>query len=132
MKKVVITGATGAIGRALITVCIKAGYAVLAVVHRNSQRASELEKIEHCKVLYLDLSEYAYALDEMKEQGIAFDDLSVQDRKINSTHAQATESNYEFFSIWHGQQLLAKTGKTCRFNWKMYVRLWLQSVLPKL
>lgn len=97
MKKVVITGATGAIGRALITVCIKEGYEVLAVVHRNSKRASELEKIEHCKVLYLDFSEYAYALDEMKEQGIAFDDLSVQDRKINSTHAQATESDYEFF-----------------------------------
>ena len=59
MKKVVITGATGAIGRALITVCIKEGYEVLAVVHRNSKRASELEKIEHCKVLYLDFSEYA-------------------------------------------------------------------------
>ena len=97
MKKVVITGATGAIGRALITVCIKEGYEVLAVVHRNSKRASELEKIEHCKVLYLDLSEYEYALDEMKEQGVAFDDLSVQDRNTNSTHAQATESNYEFF-----------------------------------
>lgn len=97
MKKIVITGATGAIGRALITVCIKEGYEVLAVVHRNSKRAAELEKIEHCKVLYLDLSEYAYALDEMKEQGVSFDDLSVQDRKTNSTYAQATESNYEFF-----------------------------------
>ena len=97
MKKVVITGATGAIGRALVSVCIKAGYEVLAVVHRNSKRASELEKIEHCKVLYLDLSEYENALDEMKEQGVAFDDLSVQDRNTNSTHAQATESNYEFF-----------------------------------
>ena len=32
----------------MITVCIKEGYEVLAVVHRNSKRASELEKIEHC------------------------------------------------------------------------------------
>lgn len=97
MKKVVITGATGAIGRALVSVCIKAGYEVLAVVHRNSQRASELEKIEHCKVLYLNLSEYANALDEMKEQGVVIDDLSVQDSKAISTHEQATMNDYKFF-----------------------------------
>ena len=47
MKTAVITGATGAIGRALISVCIEAGYEVLAVVHRNSPRASGLNKIEH-------------------------------------------------------------------------------------
>ena len=98
MKKVVITGATGAIGRALITVCIKEGYEVLAVVHRNSKRASELEKIEHCKVLYLDLSEYEYALDEMKEQGVAFDDFAAQDSKAISTqHEQVRANDYEFF-----------------------------------
>lgn len=70
MKTAVITGVTGAIGRALVTVCIKAGYAVLAVVHRNSQRASGLNKIEHCQVLHLDLSEYDNALEEMKKQNI--------------------------------------------------------------
>ena len=75
MKKVVITGATGAIGRALVSVCIKAGYEVLAVVHRNSKRASELEKIDYCRVLYLDLLEYEHALDAMKEQGIPFDNM---------------------------------------------------------
>lgn len=97
MKKVVITGATGAIGRALVSVCIKAGYEVLAVVHRNSKRASELEKIEHCKVLYLDLSEYANALDEMKEQGVVFDDFAVQDSKEISAQEQAKVNDYEFF-----------------------------------
>ena len=44
MKKVVITGATGALGRALITVCIESGYEVLAVVHRTSERIAELKK----------------------------------------------------------------------------------------
>ena len=97
MGKVVITGATGAIGRALVSVCIKAGYEVLAVVHRNSKRASELEKIEHCKVLYLDLSEYANALDEMKEQGVVFDDFAVQDTKEISAQEQAKVNDYEFF-----------------------------------
>ena len=97
MKKVVITGATGAIGRALISVCIKAGYEVLAVVHRNSQRASELEKIEHCKVLYLDFSEYDNALDEMQKQGIAFDSFAVQDSNAISTHEKAIADEYELF-----------------------------------
>ena len=72
MKQVVITGATGAIGRALITESIKNGYEVLAVVHRSSQRAKDLENIEHCRVLRLDLSEYRDALAEMEKQGIAW------------------------------------------------------------
>ncbi len=70
MKTAVITGATGAIGRALISVCIQAGYEVLAVVHRTSPRAAELKRIEHCRVLYLDLSEYDDALEEIKKQNI--------------------------------------------------------------
>ena len=70
MKTAVITGATGAIGRALISVCIQAGYEVLAVVHRTSTRTAELKRIEHCQVLYLDLSEYDNVLEEMKKQNI--------------------------------------------------------------
>ena len=70
MSKVIITGATGAIGRALIKVCIGAGYDVLAVVHRKSSRAKELESLEHCAVLRLDMEEYADGLKEMIRQGI--------------------------------------------------------------
>lgn len=70
MKTAVITGPTGTIGRALISVCIQAGYEVLAVVHRTSARATELKKIEHCQVLHLDLSEYDDALEEIKKQNI--------------------------------------------------------------
>ena len=58
MKRVVITGATGAIGRALIKICIEAGYKVLAVVHRTSESTIELKTIENCQVLYLNLAEY--------------------------------------------------------------------------
>ena len=73
MKKVVITGATGAIGWALVKVCIEAGYEVLAVVHRTSERVAELKTIENCQVLLLDLSEYDHAMEEMMKQGIALD-----------------------------------------------------------
>jgi len=73
MKRVVVTGATGAIGRALIKVCIEAGYEVLTVVHRGSPRAAELESIEHCCVLRLDLTEYDQAMLEMEKQGIETD-----------------------------------------------------------
>lgn len=73
MKKVVITGATGAIGRALILVCIEAGYEVLAVVHKTSKRTGDLQLIKHCRLLYLDLTEYDYAMDEMIKLGIALD-----------------------------------------------------------
>ncbi len=73
VKRVVITGATGALGRALIKVCIEAGYGVLAVVHRTSERAAELKTIDNCCVLYLDLSEYDNAMEEMEKQGIASD-----------------------------------------------------------
>ena len=73
MKKVIITGATGAIGRALIKICIEAGFEVLAVVHRTSERADELKTINNCQVLYLNLSEYDHAIEEMVKQDIAWD-----------------------------------------------------------
>ena len=77
MKTAVITGATGAIGRALISVCIEAGYAVLAVVHRSSKRAFELNRIKHCQVLNLDLSEYENAMEEMQKQNIVIEDCEL-------------------------------------------------------
>ena len=73
MKTVVITGATGAIGRALIRICIEKGYEVLAVVHRDSPRAKELDSIPHCRVMRLDLDEYGGAMEELQKQGISLD-----------------------------------------------------------
>lgn len=70
MKTAVITGATGAIGRALVNICIDAGYEILAIVHRESSRASELDLIEHCHVLLINLDEYENAIDEIDKQGI--------------------------------------------------------------
>ncbi|MBQ5345073.1 MAG: NAD(P)-dependent oxidoreductase [Acidaminococcaceae bacterium] len=76
MKTAVITGATGTIGRALIDVCIEAGYEVMAIVHRNSLRVLDLENIEHCHVLNLNLAEYNNALEEIQKQNIVLGDYA--------------------------------------------------------
>lgn len=70
MRTAVITGATGTIGRALIDTCIASGYHVLAVVHRDTKRASGIEGIKNCQILRLDLSEYDDAMNQISEQGI--------------------------------------------------------------
>ena len=77
MKSVVITGATGAIGRALIRVAIEAGYEVLTVVHRGSPRAAELEQTEHCHVLRLDLDEYDRGYEELREQKVPLEGYEI-------------------------------------------------------
>lgn len=70
MKTAVITGATGAVGRSLIKICIEAGYEVLAVVHRESPRTKDLKTIDHCHVLELNLDEYERGIEELSRQDI--------------------------------------------------------------
>lgn len=70
MGKVVITGATGTIGRALVTEALKLGQEVLVIVRRNSARADELKRIEGCKIVEADLCEYARVPELMKQQGL--------------------------------------------------------------
>lgn len=77
MKTAVITGATGAIGRALIKACIEDGYEVLTVVHKTSPRAQVLETIDHCHVLRLDLNDYDKAMDELKNQDICLENYEL-------------------------------------------------------
>lgn len=70
IEKIVITGATGVIGRALITEAIRNNKEVLAIVHKNSVRAGDLETIKGCKILKADLNEYDHVPELMKEQGL--------------------------------------------------------------
>lgn len=81
--KVVITGATGAIGHALIAECIKQNIEVLAICHRGSKRAGMLaDEVGRMlqskrvgldcelpdrliKIKYLNLDEYATGLPSM-------------------------------------------------------------------
>ncbi len=77
MKTVVITGATGTIGRSLIKVSIEAGYEVLTVIHRTSGRAEELEQLPHCHVLRLNLDEYDQGQEALSAQGIHLEDYEL-------------------------------------------------------
>ena len=61
--RVVITGPTGAVGHALIEVCIENRVEVLAICHKGSKRIKTLPASEYVKVLELDLDEYESVSD---------------------------------------------------------------------
>lgn len=57
-RRIVITGPTGAIGRALIDFCISQGNHVLLIVREDSKRIADLPVSEYVSVLYSDITEY--------------------------------------------------------------------------
>lgn len=69
MGKIVITGATGAIGRALVAEALKDNHEVLVLVHRSSARAGDFHKIKGCRVLKADLNEYGRVPELLEKQG---------------------------------------------------------------
>lgn len=70
MEKAVITGATGAVGRALVNEVLENNQEALVIVHRGSVRADGLDKRKGCRVLQADLGEYGRVPEFMKEQGL--------------------------------------------------------------
>lgn len=67
MKKIVISGATGAIGTALIGYALEQQMQVLAICHRNSERIARLPKNENLRILELNAEEYSeYAENKEK------------------------------------------------------------------
>lgn len=69
MKRAIITGATGVVGRALVDVCIDQGYEVMTITHRGSARAEALADDPRLRMMELDLSEYADAAEQIKDDG---------------------------------------------------------------
>lgn len=59
MKKIVITGATGAIGTALIQNALQNQMQVLAICHKNSKRIARLPISDNLRILELDTEEYS-------------------------------------------------------------------------
>ena len=51
MKKVIITGPTGAVGISLINELVESGYDITAVCRRNSKRISSIPKNNKVKIL---------------------------------------------------------------------------------
>ena len=67
MKRIAITGPTGAIGMALIELCIQRKIEVLAICHKSSKRIGNIPASELIKIVEADLADYT-TLDE-KELG---------------------------------------------------------------
>lgn len=67
MKKVVITGATGMIGRTLIEYLLEKNIEILAIIRENSKRGEKLPKHEKLKVVECNL-ENLYKLDNIEEK----------------------------------------------------------------
>lgn len=58
VKRIVITGPTGAIGMALIKECIEQNISVLAICHKGSKRIANIPNNSLVEVLELDLADY--------------------------------------------------------------------------
>lgn len=67
MKRAVITGATGAIGTALIRLLLDKGIEVLVITRADSERNDNIPVDDRVKVIYADLSEFS-TLDVSTEE----------------------------------------------------------------
>ena len=95
-EKIIISGATGMIGRAIVCRKIQDGDEVTCIVHRNTKRLSNLPDSERLKVLECNLDEYgSLSLDESYDvfihlawdatSGAGRDDADLQMRNIQYT-----------------------------------------------
>lgn len=103
MKKIVISGATGAIGTALIHYALERQIETLAICHRNSKRIARLPNSDNLHILELDLAEYSDLANNEEElsslgkydcffhlawkgtTGVARNDMNLQLSNIQST-----------------------------------------------
>lgn len=94
--KIIVTGATGSIGCAIVKQAVSRGYDVTCIVHRGSSRVNNIMRDAHVHVLECDLSEYATLnlegkfdvlihLAWEKTFGASRDDVDVQTRNIQYT-----------------------------------------------
>lgn len=67
-KRVVITGATGMIGTALVAQCLSQGREVLAICHRDSFRNQVLREMPGVEVLEADLEQYVLLAQKQWEE----------------------------------------------------------------
>uniref|UniRef100_UPI004055DBCF NAD-dependent epimerase/dehydratase family protein n=1 Tax=Agathobacter sp. TaxID=2021311 RepID=UPI004055DBCF len=67
MRKVIVTGPTGAIGVALCNILAEKNMEVVAVCHRKSKRIKHIPKHANIKIVELDLSELSFLSDMLKD-----------------------------------------------------------------
>ena len=66
MEKIVISGATGVIGMALIHCALERQMQVLAICHKNSRRIEQLPKSKSLHILKLNIEEYSNFISNEK------------------------------------------------------------------
>lgn len=66
MKKVIITGPTGAVGISLINELVESGYDITAVCRRNSKRISSIPKNNKVKILECNQDELLTLVDKLE------------------------------------------------------------------
>lgn len=68
MEKIVISGATGAIGMALVSCALERQMQVLVICHKNSKRMKRLPKSENLHILKLNVEEYSDFINNKKDE----------------------------------------------------------------
>lgn len=96
MQNIIVTGATGCVGSAVVRQAIAQGMSVTCMVHKGSQRVSNLLQSEQVHVIECNLSDY-YSLELEgqydafihlsweKTYGASRDDADIQTRNIQYT-----------------------------------------------
>lgn len=96
MKKIIVTGATGCVGSAVVRRAVAQGMEVACIVHQGSTRRGNLPTSSHVKIFACDLANYgSLELDGKydvmihlaweKTFGVSRDDAEVQTRNIQYT-----------------------------------------------
>ena len=96
MNRIIVTGATGCVGSAIVRRALAQGIEVTCIVHQGSKRMSNLPQDEHVSIVECNLSDYASlqfdkAYDTLihmaweKTFGKSRDDADVQMRNIQYT-----------------------------------------------
>lgn len=117
MKKIVISGATGAIGTALIQYALKNRMQVLAICHRGSERIARLPKADNLCILELNTEEYSDYIREMRTLASAGTyDCFFHLAWKGTTGAARNDMNLQLSNIrgtLDAVELAAKLGCTC-------------------
>lgn len=96
MRKIIVTGATGCVGSAVVRQAIAQGIEVTCIVHKDSKRVSNLPQSERVHVVECNLSDYSSLelagqydafihLSWEKTFGASRDDAEIQTRNIQYT-----------------------------------------------
>lgn len=100
MKRIVISGATGAIGTALISLALEQKMQVLAICHRNSERIARLPENENLRILELNAEEYSeYAENKEKMAALGKHDCFFHLAWLGTTGAARNDMSLQLCNI---------------------------------